>query len=154
MASISCLKHPDNRKMNPLCCRSTPAFGLGRERLNESSAFAVGHRMGRAFHGADRGRVCARGGGLTLIVGSGNLHDPGKLTYIGSPGAVNSVLYVRSGTGITTFADLKSSARQLTFGALGSTTATAMVPALLAADGWPIKVVLGYVSTARVLLAL
>ena len=29
-----------------------------------------------------------------------------------------------------------------------------MAPALLAADGAPIKVVLGYVSTARVLLAL
>jgi tripartite-type tricarboxylate transporter receptor subunit TctC len=89
-----------------------------------------------------------------IINSSGNLFDPGKLTYIGSPGPVNSVLYVRSGTGIRTFEDLKSSARQLTFGALGSTTATAMVPALLAAGGWPIKVVLGYVSTARVLLAL
>ena len=42
----------------------------------------------------------------------------------------------------------------MVFGALGSTTATATVPALLAAAGWPIRVVLGYVSTARVLLAL
>jgi hypothetical protein len=89
-----------------------------------------------------------------IVNGSGNLFDPAKLTYVGSPGAVNSVLYVRSGTGIRTFAELKSSPRQLVFGALGSTTATATVPALLAADGWPIKVVLGYVSTARVLLAL
>ena len=89
-----------------------------------------------------------------LVNGSGNLFDPAKLTYVGSPGAVNSVLYVRSGTGIRTVEDLKSSPRQLTFGALGSTTPTAMVPALLARNGWPIRVVLGYVSTARVLLAL
>ncbi|HEY4405071.1 MAG TPA: tripartite tricarboxylate transporter substrate-binding protein [Xanthobacteraceae bacterium] len=89
-----------------------------------------------------------------LVNGSGNLFDPAKLTYVGSPGAVNSVLYVRSGTGIKTLAELRSSPRPLVFGALGSTTATATVPALLAADGWPVKVVLGYVSTARVLLAL
>src|SRR5438477_511359 len=38
--------------------------------------------------------------------------------------------------------------------ALGSTTPTAMSPALLAANGLPVKVVLGYVSTARILLAL
>jgi tripartite-type tricarboxylate transporter receptor subunit TctC len=87
-----------------------------------------------------------------IVERSGNLFEPGKLSYIGSPGAVNSVLYVRSRTGIKSSAELKSSARPLVFGALGGTTPTAMVPALLAADGWPIKVVLGYVSTARVLL--
>jgi hypothetical protein len=42
----------------------------------------------------------------------------------------------------------------LIFGALGSATPTAMVPMMLAANGVPIKVVLGYVSTARILLAL
>jgi tripartite-type tricarboxylate transporter receptor subunit TctC len=89
-----------------------------------------------------------------IVDRSGNLLDPARLTYIGSPGAVNSVLYARARTGIRTAAELKSSARQLVFGALGSTTPTAMVPALLAANGWPIRVVLGYVSTARVLLAL
>ena len=31
-----------------------------------------------------------------LVNGSGNLFDPAKLSYIGSPGAVNSVLYVRA----------------------------------------------------------
>ena len=35
-----------------------------------------------------------------------------------------------------------------------STTPTAMVPQMLAALGMPVKVVLGYVSTARVLVAL
>jgi hypothetical protein len=80
--------------------------------------------------------------------------DPTRFTYIGSPGAVSSSVYVRLSTGIRTFADLKAYPRTLIYGALGSTTPTAMVPALLAANGAPIKVVLGYVSTARILLAL
>ncbi len=42
----------------------------------------------------------------------------------------------------------------MTFGALGAGSQTAMVPNLLAAAGAPIRVVLGYVSTARILLAL
>src|SRR5215470_19385885 len=33
--------------------------------------------------------------------------DPTRFTYIGSPGAVSSSVYVRSSTGIKTFADLK-----------------------------------------------
>jgi hypothetical protein len=42
----------------------------------------------------------------------------------------------------------------VTFGSLASTTPTAMVPLMLAGLGMPIKVVVGYVSTARVLVAL
>ena len=80
--------------------------------------------------------------------------DVDKLTYIGSPGGVNSALYVRTATGIDSLAALKASPRPLTFGTLGSTTPTAMVPALLAQQGYPIKTISGYVSTARVLLAL
>ena len=57
-------------------------------------------------------------------------------------------------TGITTYIELKAASKPVTFGALGATTPTAMAPALLAANGAPVKVVLGYVSTARVLLAL
>jgi hypothetical protein len=90
----------------------------------------------------------------------GALHGPGvafdvdKLTYIGSPGGVNSGLYLRTATGIANLAALKSSPRPLTFGTLGATTPTAMVPALLAEQGYPIKLISGYVSTARVLVAL
>ncbi len=80
--------------------------------------------------------------------------DPAKFTWVGSPGAVNSMMFVRSSTGIKTFEELKSSPNTLTFGSLGSTTPTGMVPAMLAARGVPIKVIFGYVSTARVLLAL
>jgi len=90
----------------------------------------------------------------------GALRSPGvafdvdKLGYIGSPGGVNSGLFVRTATGVHDLASLKNSGRPLTFGTLGATTPTAMVPALLAADGYPVKIISGYVSTARVLVAL
>jgi hypothetical protein len=90
----------------------------------------------------------------------GALHGPGvgfdvdRVSYIGSPGGVNSGLFVRTATGVDSLAALKSSPRALTFGTLGSTTPTAMVPALLARAGYPIKIVSGYVSTARILVAL
>jgi tripartite-type tricarboxylate transporter receptor subunit TctC len=80
--------------------------------------------------------------------------DPTRFTYIGSAGGSNSVIYVRAATGIKTLDDLKSYRQTVTFGSLASTTPTAMVPLMLAGLGMPIKVVLGYVSTARVLVAL
>jgi hypothetical protein len=80
--------------------------------------------------------------------------DVARLTYIGSPGGVNSALYLRTATGIGNLAALKSSPRPLTFGSLGATTPTAMVPLLLAKLGYPIRIIAGYVSTARVLVAL
>jgi hypothetical protein len=89
-----------------------------------------------------------------ILKNPGIMFDPTKFTYIGSPGAVSSSVYVRASTGIATFDELKSSRRTLIFGALGSTTPTAMIPMMLAANGLPIKVILGYVSTARILLAL
>jgi tripartite-type tricarboxylate transporter receptor subunit TctC len=90
----------------------------------------------------------------------GALRSPGvafdvdKLRYIGSPGGVNSALYVRSATGVHDLASLKSSGKPLTFGTLGATTPTALVPALLAAEGYPVKIISGYGSTARILVAL
>jgi len=80
--------------------------------------------------------------------------DPARLTYIGSPGTVSAAAFVHARTGLSSYADLKAASKPVTFGALGATTPTAMSPALLAADGAPVKVVLGYVSTARLLLAL
>jgi hypothetical protein len=80
--------------------------------------------------------------------------DPTKFTYIGSAGGSNSVAYVRASTGIKSLDDLKAAQATITFGSLAATTPTAMVPLLLADLGMPIKVVLGYVSTARVLVAL
>jgi tripartite-type tricarboxylate transporter receptor subunit TctC len=104
--------------------------------------------------------------GLTLTVpgrswyvegalkGPGVAFDVDKITFIGSPGQVNSALFVRTASGVDSLAALKASSKPLTFGTLGSTTPTAMVPALLAADGYPVKLISGYVSTSRVLLAL
>jgi tripartite-type tricarboxylate transporter receptor subunit TctC len=89
-----------------------------------------------------------------IVKRQGVAFDPVTLTYIGSPGSVTSAAYLRAATGIKTFEALKASPKPVTFGALGAGTHTATVPNLLAAVGAPIRVVLGYVSTARILLAL
>jgi tripartite-type tricarboxylate transporter receptor subunit TctC len=89
-----------------------------------------------------------------IVKSPGVTFDPTRFSYIGSPGAVNSVMYVRSSTGVTSFDALKASPRTLIFGALRSNTPTAMVPAMLARRGAPIRPVPSYGSTARVLIAL
>jgi len=55
-------------------------------------------------------------------------------------------------TGIKSLDDLKVRDATVT-SVVASTTPTAMVPLLLAGLGMPVKVVVGYVSTARVLVA-
>lgn len=89
-----------------------------------------------------------------IVRRQGVTFDPVALTYIGSPGSVTSAAYLRTAIGIRTYDELKASPKPVTFGALGAGTHTATVPNLLAAAGAPIRVVLGYVSTARILLAL
>lgn len=89
-----------------------------------------------------------------IVKSQGVAFDSTQFAYVGSPGAVNSMVFVRASTGIRTFDDLKSHPKPLSFGSLGSTTPTAMIPTMLAREGLPIKVIFGYVSTARVLLAL
>jgi hypothetical protein len=73
---------------------------------------------------------------------------------VGSPGAVNSVLYIRTGTGVRSFDQLMASKKTLSFGALASNTATAMVPVMLQRHGAPINIVFGYGASARVIVAL
>jgi tripartite-type tricarboxylate transporter receptor subunit TctC len=89
-----------------------------------------------------------------IVKSPGVTFDPTAFSYIGSPGAVNSVMYVRAATGVKSFADLKAAPRTLIFGALRSNTPTAMVPTMLARRGVPIRPVPSYGSTARVLIAL
>jgi tripartite-type tricarboxylate transporter receptor subunit TctC len=89
-----------------------------------------------------------------IVKRRGITFDPTRFTYIGSPGAVSAAAFIRTASGVGSYEQLKASPKPVTFGALGATTPTAMAPALLAANGAPIKVVLGYVSTARILLAL
>jgi Tripartite tricarboxylate transporter family receptor len=89
-----------------------------------------------------------------VVKSPGVTFDPTKFSWIGSPGAVNSMVFVRASTGIKSLDDLKAFPRPVTFGALGSTTTTALIPGMLAAAGLPIKVVTGYGATARILFAL
>ena len=89
-----------------------------------------------------------------IVNSLGVAFDPTAFSFIGSPGAVTSLMYVRTSSGVTSLATLKSAPRQLVFGALRSNTPTAMVPAMLARRGAPIRVIPSYGSTARVLLAL
>ena len=86
--------------------------------------------------------------------GVGVRFDSTKLSYVGSPGTVNSVIYIRSATGIKSFGDLMAANRMFNFGALASNTTTAMVPTILVRQGAPIKVVFGYGSSARIIVAL
>jgi len=76
----------------------------------------------------------------SIIKRPGATFDATRLTYIGSPGAVTSAAFVRASLGIRTLDELKAARQTVTFGALGAGTPTAMVPALLAANGAPIKV--------------
>jgi len=89
-----------------------------------------------------------------IVKRPGIAFDPTRLTYVGSPGTASAAAFVHARTGIGSYEQLKAMPRPVSFGALGATTPPAMAPALLAADGAPIKVVLGYVSTARLMLAL
>ncbi len=57
-------------------------------------------------------------------------------------------------TGIRSFDDLKLAKKPIVFGALGNLTPTAMVPLMLASHGLPVRVVAGYVSSARIIVAL
>jgi Tripartite tricarboxylate transporter family receptor len=90
----------------------------------------------------------------SIVKNPGATYDSTQFSYVGSPGAVNSMVWVRASTGIKSFDDLKSHPKPLSFGSIGSTTPTGMIPTMLAGNGTPIKVIYGYVSTARVLLAL
>ena len=86
--------------------------------------------------------------------GVGVRFDSTKLSYLGSPGTVNSVIYIRSATGIKSLEQLMAAKRTFSFGALASNTTTAMVPTMLVRRGAPIRVVFGYGSSARIIVAL
>ncbi len=80
--------------------------------------------------------------------------DPLKFAYIGSTGAMNSFLWVSAASGLKSIEDIKKSASPVVFGALGAGTQTAIVGAILAESGMPIKMVTGYPGSSRLLLAL
>jgi hypothetical protein len=89
-----------------------------------------------------------------MVRRSSSMPDPTNFTYIGSPGPLAATGFIHKRTAIHSLENLKGASSPVIFGGLGATTPTAMGPALLAAAGYPVKVVLGYVSTSRLLLAL
>ena len=80
--------------------------------------------------------------------------DPAAMSYIGSSGTVNSALWMRPDSGITSFAQLMARQDKVVLGALNATSQDSMVPALLAQNGVPVRIIRGYNSSAKVLLAI
>ena len=89
-----------------------------------------------------------------LMKSPGVQFDVARLGYVGSTGTMNSFAWVRADTGIRSFEDLRLAKDKVVFGSLGATTPTAMIPALLAANGVPIRLVVGYTATSRLLVAM
>jgi hypothetical protein len=61
---------------------------------------------------------------------------------------------MRSDSGIATYAQLMAAKEKIVLGALNASSQDSMVPTLLAQNGAPLRVIRGYNSTAKVLLAL
>jgi tripartite-type tricarboxylate transporter receptor subunit TctC len=89
-----------------------------------------------------------------LLKDPGIKYDPVKFDYIGSLGPVPYYLFVRADSGIGSLDALKKSKRQVVFGGLTKRASNYVVPAILAADGWPVKALHGYKGTANILLAI
>ena len=80
--------------------------------------------------------------------------DPAAMTYVGGSGVMNSALWMRPDSGIASFAQLLAAKEKVVLGALNATSQDSMAPALLAQNGVPVKVIRGYNSSAKVLLAI
>jgi Tripartite tricarboxylate transporter family receptor len=79
--------------------------------------------------------------------------EPAALSYVGSTGTVNSALWMRPDSGITSFEKLMASREKVILGSLNATSQDSMVPMLLAQNGVPVRVIRGYNSSARLLVA-
>ncbi len=80
--------------------------------------------------------------------------DPGAMSYVGSSGVVNSALWMRPDSGIASFAELMAAKEKVVLGGISASSQDSMVPALLAQNGVPVRVIRGYNSSAKVLLAI
>ena len=92
---------------------------------------------------------------LSNVVKEKNVnYDLSKFDYIGGAGSTNSILWLRSDTGINTVADIKNSKKEIVLGAWSQRSQNAIVPKILQNyEGWPFKVVHGYPGTNDVLIA-
>jgi hypothetical protein len=84
----------------------------------------------------------------------GGQFDALKYSYVGSTGASNSFGWIAKGLRISSLGELKTSPRKVVIGALTPNTLTASIPKLMAADGFPLQVVVGYRGTAQILQAI
>jgi hypothetical protein len=89
-----------------------------------------------------------------MVKSPGVTFDATKLSWIGSTGTNNTMLWVRGDLNILTPDDLKKYPNKIPTAGIGAGTPTVTVPNMLAEYGYPLKTVLGYNSSARSLLAL
>jgi len=89
-----------------------------------------------------------------VVKSSGVTFDPVKFSYVGSTGVNNTLLYVRGDLNISTPDELKKYPQKIPAAGIGAGTSTVTIPNMLAEYGYPLRVVLGYNSSARSLLAL
>jgi Tripartite tricarboxylate transporter family receptor len=81
-------------------------------------------------------------------------YDLRKFTWIGSSASSNFVMYMRRRSDIRSFDDFKTANRQIIIAGSGSTTANSIIPEVLANyEGFPIKVVRGYLGINDAILA-
>jgi tripartite-type tricarboxylate transporter receptor subunit TctC len=81
-------------------------------------------------------------------------YDLRKFTWIGSSASSNFVMYMRRQSNIRSFNDFKAAKRQIIIAGSGSTTANSIIPEVLANyEGFPIKVVRGYLGINDAILA-
>ena len=71
----------------------------------------------------------------------GGQFDALKFSYVGSTGASNSFGWIAKSLRISSLGELKASPRKVVIGALTPNTLTASIPKLMAADGFPLQVV-------------
>lgn len=81
-------------------------------------------------------------------------YDPVKFEYIGSPGPVNNMMWVRADLGLKSFADLKKAKKKVVMGALNLRSTNGLIPKILEKDGLPVSVLPGYKATSAIMLAI
>ena len=89
-----------------------------------------------------------------IISAADTKYDLRKFTWIGSSASSNLVLYMRRGSNIKSFDDLRKAKREIIIAGSGSTTSNSIIPEVLAKyENIPIKVVRGYPGIADAVLA-
>jgi tripartite-type tricarboxylate transporter receptor subunit TctC len=93
---------------------------------------------------------------LAAAVGDASArYEIAKFTWLGSAGANNLMLWVRKGIGVRTLDDLRKRTDPVVVGGLASSSASSVVPAVLAKyEGLPLRVISGYTGLSEANLAM